>query len=431
MGSTTLMLFTDRVFLGRYSVDALAAATPASVTAFMFMAFFLGVVTYVNTFISQYTGSGNTERIGALLWQAIYFSCIAGIFLALIGFVGKPLFVLGGHPSHIQKLEVSYFTVLILGSGLTLVRDGLACFYSGRGITKTVMIVNMIGAAINIPLDYAMINGVWGFPEWGITGAGIATVCGNATTLIIFGFLTFTRNNNRDYGVFRHYHFDGALFKSLLRFGTPAGVQFFIDIFALAFFIFIVGQLGTVALAATNIALAINMLAFLPMLGFSIAISILVGQAVGRKQSHEGAEVTTSALHITFVYMSLIALIFVCFPEWLIDLFKPSSHSTHDYAEVRLTTIRLLRFVAIYTLFEALTLVYSATIKGAGDTRFVGWTITIMSTVFLMIPVSLAILVWGAGIYISWSIAMLYICLVALVFRWRYRQGKWKKMRLI
>ncbi|MBW1712865.1 MAG: MATE family efflux transporter, partial [Deltaproteobacteria bacterium] len=69
MGSTTVMHFTDRVFLGNYSVDAIAAAMPAGAASFLFVSFFMGVATYVNVFIAQYVGSGAQERVGASLWQ--------------------------------------------------------------------------------------------------------------------------------------------------------------------------------------------------------------------------------------------------------------------------------------------------------------------------------------------------------------------------
>jgi MATE family multidrug resistance protein len=74
MGSFTLMQFTDRVFLANYSVDAIAAALPAGIASFTCIAFFMGVANYTNAFVAQYTGARAFSRVGASLWQGIYFS---------------------------------------------------------------------------------------------------------------------------------------------------------------------------------------------------------------------------------------------------------------------------------------------------------------------------------------------------------------------
>jgi len=88
MSSFTVMLFTDRLFLGRYALDTLAAAVPAGSLAFMFMCFFMGVVEFTNTFVAQYIGAHLPQRVGSALWQGIYFAMAAGILLAGLSFFG-------------------------------------------------------------------------------------------------------------------------------------------------------------------------------------------------------------------------------------------------------------------------------------------------------------------------------------------------------
>jgi MATE family multidrug resistance protein len=197
MAATTVMEFTDRVFLANYSMEAIAAALPGGISAFLFLIFFAGVASYLNVFIAQYTGAGYLHRIGACVWQGIYFSVLAAVILIGVSFMADPLFRFGGHPLEVQQLESVYFGILCLEAGMNVLGTSLACFFSGRGKTRPVMAISMIGMAFNIPLDYALINGIWLFPEMGIQGAGIATVFSWTLIAALYCVLIFNRENNR------------------------------------------------------------------------------------------------------------------------------------------------------------------------------------------------------------------------------------------
>jgi MATE family multidrug resistance protein len=431
MGSITLMHFTDRMFLANYSLDAIAAALPAGIASFTSIAFFMGVANYTNAFVAQYTGAQAFNRVGAALWQGIYFSLLAALLLASLYFVSGPLFDFIGHSPNVRALEVTYFNILTLGAGLVVLGSALACFYTGRGLTRTVMLVHMVGAGVNIPLDYCLINGVGPFPELGIVGAAIATVTASVTIVTIFSLLIFSPKNRARFGTWKNRAFDSDLFARLMRYGLPSGIQFFLEIFGITFFIQMLGRLGDLELAASNIVLAIEMLAFLPMVGFHIGNATLVGQAIGRGRPEDGVYSTSSALHITMAYMMLLAAAFVLAPEPLLNLFRGNDHTPAQYTEIMDLGVVLMRFVAVFCFFDALNLIFSGAIKGAGDTRFIMWTIAALSVGVMIVPVYVAVEVIGAGIYTAWTLATLYISALGLAFMLRYRQGKWKGMRVI
>jgi MATE family, multidrug efflux pump len=431
MGSITVMQFTDRVFLANYSVDAIAAALPAGIASFTFIAFFMGVANYTNVFVAQYTGAMAFSRVGGALWQGIYFSLAAAALLALMCLVSGRLFDLIDHSPHIRSLEVTYFNILTLGAGLVVLNSTMACFYTGRGLTWTVMVVNMAGAAVNIPLDYCLIYGVGPFPELGIVGAGIATVIASATITVILVTLIFGKSNRGRFATWEARTFDKELFGRMMRYGLPSGIQFFLEIFGFTFFVQMVGRLGDLELAASNIVLAIESLSFLPMVGFHIGNATLMGQAIGRGRPEEGAYATTSAIHITLVYMIFLAMVFVLAPEPLLRLFRADQRTPAEYAHILALGVILLRFVAAFSFFDALNLIFSSAIKGAGDTRFIMWTIAALSLGVMIIPVYVAVEVLGAGIYAAWTLATVYACALGLAFMLRYRQGKWKRMRVI
>lgn len=129
MMSSTIMTFTDRIFLGNYSLNALAASVPGSIAAFFFLSFFMGVTEYIGVFVAQYIGSRQPERVGSAMWQGLWFCVPSTLFLAGLWFVAEPLFALGGHAHEVQRLEVIYFRILTLGGGPFLMGLCMASFF--------------------------------------------------------------------------------------------------------------------------------------------------------------------------------------------------------------------------------------------------------------------------------------------------------------
>jgi MATE family, multidrug efflux pump len=431
VSTTMVMEFTDRIFLARYSLDSIAAAMPAGIAAFLFITFFSGVASYLNVFIAQYTGSGAPERIGAVLWQGVWFSAAAAVILAGLSLLAGPLFAAGGHPVDIQRLEVVYFRVLMMGAGLNVLGTALSCFFSGQGLTRAVMVVHLTGTLFNIPLDYALINGVGCFPELGIFGAGLATVSAWALVALLFAILIFTRENERRFGLRSCRGFEPDLFVRLMRFGIPGSVQFCMDVFGFAFFIFMVGRIGKTELAVTNMVMSINSLAFMPMMGMSLGTSTLVGQALGAGRLASAMETTRFTLHLVFAYLFVLLILFVLLPEPLLHLFQPRGVDSGEFKQIVKMGVVLLRFVAVYIFFDAQYMVYVGVLKGAGDTRFIMWSIGSLSLAVMVLPIWIMVNYFDVGIFPVWGCVIAFIFSLFAVSRWRYRSGRWKAIRLI
>ena len=431
MASTTVMQFTDRVFLGRHSLEDLAASLSASVVNFVFMAFFVGVATYVNVFVAQYTGAARHERVGTALWQGVWLSFAAAAVMAALAEAGGPLFTLAGHEPEVLVREVVYYRILCWGSGLLILSTCLSTFYSGRGMTRPVALVNMLGAALNIPLDYALINGAWGLPELGIEGAGIATVVSWGATMAMFAALVFTRAHERRFKVLSAWRPDRVVFARLLRFGLPSGAQFFLDVFGFSVFILLVGRLGNDALAASNLVFSLNHFTFMPMIGLHIATETLVGQAMGARMPDLAERSVTSAMHLCLGWAALLGLVFLLFPEPLALLFQPTDFSPEQFAPVVQASRTLLLFVVVYSFFDGLAIVQFGALKGAGDTHFVMWTSAVCSLGLLVVPAYVTIEILHAGLYWAWGSVVAYLVVLATITRLRYRGGKWRTMSVI
>lgn len=426
----SLMHLVDRIFLSWYSPDALAACVPAGAASWCLMSLFVGTASYISTFVSQYDGAGHPERIGSAVWQGIYFSLISSMLLVCGYGLATPLFNLAGHAPEVRDMEIPYFGILTLGGGGVVLSSALSAFYSGRGRTWMVMWVNLGGMLINAVLDYMMIFGKWGCPEWGIWGAGLATIIAPWIMSAFYFYLLFLPENRHHYGTLRNWRFDRDLFERLIRFGVPSGLQWTVDVTAFTVFVLLIGRIGAPELAASNVAFAINHLVFMPMIGLSMGTSVLVGRYLGANQPDLAARSTSSAYWLTLAYMTAFSAVLVAWPDAFISIFRPEDGQT-DFEKIADLGRHLLYFVAAYSLLDASNIVFTSALKGAGDTRFVLLIILVVAPVVLVIPSYVACVMMGAGIYVAWAILTLYVIVLALAFYSRYRAGHWRSMRVI
>lgn len=427
----TVQQFVDRMYLTWYSSESIAAAMPAGILNFTVMSFFIGTAGYVSTFIAQYYGAKRYEQVGAALWQGIYLSVFGGLgFLFLIPFA-EPIFRLVGHDPAVQECEVIYFKVLCYGAVPGITNAALSSFFSGLGQTWPMFWVNALATLVNIALDYTMIFGKWGFAEKGIEGAAVATNLSQYVAMVAYAILLFRRKYNQQYHTLKAWRFQKELFLRLLRFGVPSGVQFFIDVMGITAFIMILGRLGTNNLAASNIAFNINSLAFMPMIGFAIAVSVIVGQHLGNDRPDLAERGVYSGFHITGVYMSAIAALYVLFPQIILWPYAAQQADAANFAEIQQIVVILLRFIAVYSVFDTLNLIFISAVKGAGDTRYAMIVMAIFSIFGLTLPSYVALVVFKSGLYVGWTILTMYISVMGLIFFFRFRGGKWKTMRVI
>ena len=428
----TLMHFTDRVFLSWSSPQEIAASLPAGILLFTILSFFLGISEYTNTFVAQYYGADRRSFIALATWQGVFFSLFGGLSCLLLLPLGLRIFDWAGHAPDIVILEKLYFSYLFAGGTFFLLKESLSSFYSGRGKTKVILWVNIVANLINAFLDYGLIFGAWGFPQWGIKGAAIATVASTVFACAIFAVLFISPHNNRAYHTRKAMRFDWAIMKRLLRFGAPSGMQFFLDISSFGMFIFLIGRLGIVELTASNIALSINHLAWFPMIGAGVATATMVGQYIGRKDLRTAEKSAYSALLAVVVYMLCFALLYFTIPTYLFGIFRGGEGAGDAvFSEAMKLSVPILMLMALFQISDAMIITFSGALRGAGDTKFAMWAAACFAWMFFVPGTWIALNVLDRGVISAWIWATIYITVLGIVFLLRFRSGFWKKIRVM
>ena len=429
-GASSILHFVDRMFLTWYSSVSIAAAMPAGMLNFTLMSLFLGTAGYVSTFVAQYHGAKANEKIGPSLWQGLYIAAFGGIVIFSISFASSSIFSFFGHDQAIQDQEALYFSILSKGAFFPIAAAAFGGFFSGRGQNWPIMWINISMTVINIVLDYIFIFGKLGLPEMGIRGAAYATVIAGAVSCFFYMLLVFRRKYNNEYHTVSGWKPDKSLLGRMVRFGLPSGIQFFIDIAGFSVFIILVGRIGADELAATSIAFNINTLAFMPMIGFGVAISVIVGQFIGEEHPEKAERSVYSGAHLCFLYMTLVAMTYLFLPQIYLAAFSAKADPA-QFAAVREFIVIMLRFIAVFTMFDTFNIVFSSALKGAGDTRFVMIMIICVSVGGLAVPTYIALAILETGIFAAWYIITAYIILLGFSFFTRFLTGKWKNMRVI
>jgi MATE family multidrug resistance protein len=298
--------------------------------------------------------------------------------------------------------------------------------FTGRGVTRVVMLVDVATLLVNAVLDYIWIFGKCGFPEMGIQGAALATVASGWLRVGVYGWLMHREPIRRAYSLATAWRVDRPLLGRILTYGGPNGFQFLVDAAGFALMVMLVGRLGKREMAATALAFNVNTVAFIPMLGVGVAASTLVGQQLMRGRPELAARATWTALSFALVYTATCSVFFVLTPDWLL-LGHRAGADPQEFGQLRDVAVVLLRFVAAYCVFDAMQIIFAGAIKGAGDTWFVLFVTMLVSA----IGVAVCWLGLSRGLFWWWFVVTGWICALGIIFGVRFLRGRWREMRVI
>ncbi len=429
-GSISLMNFTDRMILNVISPTAMSASMQGGMLFWTLISLPMSVAAYTNTFVSQYNGSGNFHRIGPVVWHGIGFGFLMMPLVMLLEPFGKSVFLFFGHDQSILAMECSYFRLVLLGSGAVIASEAAASFFYGRGKMKVVMNVNIFCVFVNLYLDICWVFGLFGFPRWELEGAAIATSVAQWIRLALFVGLMFLSDwGEKRYHLISGLKFDWPLFKRLMYYGFGSGVHICLDTLCFSMFVFLVGGLGAVAYNATTIAFTLNTFTFLPIVGTGITVATMVGNQLGYNRPDLSERAVYTAVSIGTFYVLMFGFVFLCFPDFLLSWFKTGG-AAEGAEETYAAAKYLLRFVAFFLAFDAFGIIFSSAIKGAGDTKFV-FAVTVFLAPVTPVACFLGIHFFGLGLYWCWIVMTAWVLLTGVIFFVRFRQGRWKKMRVI
>lgn len=425
----TVMMFTDRLFLSRLGPEQMNASMAGGLTCFVMMTFFLGLTGYSTALVAQYLGAGRKDRCATATTQAMLIALAAYPLILLARPLVHVAFAKTGISAGQLAPQIAYFDIVIYATVIGLLRNCMSSFFSGIGRTRIVMVSAVTAMLVNVGMNYILIFGKFGLPALGIRGAAYGTIIGGFIGLGVLLTAYLSGETRRTYRVWHSLRFDRDAMTKLLRFGYPAGVEMFLNL--MAFNAMIVAFHAHSPATATAVTVMFNwdMVSFVPLIGIQIGVMSLVGRYMGAASPDIAHRSAMSGLKCGWLYSVVILVLFVCFPRHLVAVFRPEQVDA-IFLEATPIAVRMIRIASIYVMFEGVVVVFSGTLRGAGDTL---WAMCVSVSVHWLMLGILIVMLYGLKLSpeLAWLSVVLAFLSFSYLFYWRYRSGKWRTIRMV
>lgn len=357
------MTFVDTVMAGRLgALDLGAVAVGSSIWA-AGMVFVVGLMMAVSAAVSQLDGAGRRRQAGELTRQALWLALVVSLVLFFLMRRGDWVMSVIGVEPGVADLANRYLLAISWGMPALAGMFVLRFFSEGTGHTRPTMYIGVMGILFNVPLNYVLMFGKLGFPALGAEGCGWASAVVLWLQLVMMAAWILWRPRYRPFEVFTKFSGpDRREILALLKLGLPIGVMVFLEASLFIASALAIGTLGTLPVAAHQVAINYSGLIFMVPLGLSGAITVRVGNAVGRHDRVGARRAGVVGMLMALAFGAASSIIIVLFPEAIARVYTPDP-------EVVAMAASLLFFAAVFQLADCLQVSAAGALRGLKDTR--------------------------------------------------------------
>ena len=420
MSMESLFAIVDTFFVSKLGAESIAVVGLTESVLALIYAVGVGLSIGATATVARRVGEKDLDGAARTATHVVYLGVIVSLVMAAIGVIFAPsiLRVLGAEP-HVVELGVPFMRIM-MGTNIVIVflflLNGI---FRGAGDAAIAFRVLVIANGLNILFCPLFIFGIGPFPELGVTGAAVATVCGRGAGVLFAAWALFGRRNGRLEVRRDHWTFDPKLLWSLITLSVNAVLQFLIATASWSGLVMIVAGFGSLAIAGYQIGLRVIIFVLLPAVGLANAAATLVGQNLGAGQPERAERSVWMAGFINAGLLGFAGLFFVLFSDLVVSIFT-TDPAVAGYGR------DCLRIVGYGYAFYGLGMVMESSFNGAGDT----WTPTYLNFfIFWLFEIPLAYALayrFGFGPQgVFWAITLAF-SLLAVAAALLFKRGKWK-----
>lgn len=410
-----ILAFADNIMIGWHSVDELAASSFVNNVMNLFILTELGFAAGMTPMIGADNGTGNIKGIGITVKNGLMTNgIIGGISIILLTIIYFCLDHFGQAPELMPYIK-PYFAIIGISTLFALGFNVLKQFTDGICRPMISMTLLMIGNLLNIFGNWVLIYGKLGFPEMGLTGAGISTLVSRVLILIVFAVYIFKSKKMNEYArAIKDALLSRDKMKGVFKMGYPVGIQMALESSTFTFAAVMAGWLGVIQLAAHQVVITISQLFFLMMQGLSFAVSILVSNAFGRKDLGSVREYARKGYFMTLGISATLSVLLYCFRYQAAGIFT-------DSPEVSAMAVSLFFLLFAYQFGDGLQLCFANVLRGIQDVKPIMYAAFVS---YYLIAIPSAYLLGfkaGLGIHGIWMGFPIGLTLAGIFFYARYR----------
>ena len=444
--SRVLMSMVDVAMVGRLGAEALAATGMGAMLFWGALSFVLGIRTGVQTLASRRLGQKIDKECGTALHNGLFMATLYALPISLAGWLWARDFI----PFFIQditatRLAIDYTSIVfisLLFSAYSFVFQG---FFTGVEKTKVHMNVTITSNAINVYLNAGLIYGSDGvtqffadtipslsflsklwqwttFPAMGVKGAAIATLIASIWMAVHYFSFLFSSQIKDRFSVF-NLSTDRTMMMRQLKLALPQGIQEAVIAVGWSVFYKIMGMIGLIELATTELLFTIMHASFMPALGVGQACATLVGKYMGEKKIHKSEASIKESIRISVYIMGTMGMSFILIPEYYLFLFT-------DDPEIIQMGVFGLRMIGAVQFLDAIGFTLWFALSGAGNTLFPAVVESCLTWGVIVLGSYVFGVVLNMGFKAPWLLFPIYMGLFAGIMVWKISKGDWKEIEV-
>jgi putative MATE family efflux protein len=416
----TIMVFVNTVFIGHVGNVELGAVMLAGIYYLVFTALAMGFAIGVQIIIARRLGEQNYKQIGVVFEHGLLFTIILGITLWLImHFFSNILLDLIIDSPNVYEAALQFTNYRHYGIAIVCINYLFRSLYIGLSNTKIITYTTILMAAVNIFLDYSLIFGNLGFPEMGIRGAGLSSVCAELSALLLFVFHTLKMIPFRKYGLFQFGKIEFPLLKSVLKLAFPTMLQRLMS-FGLWFVFFaMIEHTGEMPIAVSGIVRSVYMLVTIPVFAFSATSNTLTSRLIGADKQDEIPRTLIKIAKMSLATIIPLVVICLCAPQYIARIYT-------DDLTLAANSASTIYVILVATLVLAPAMIYFEFISGTGHTLsalLLEAGVLVIYVVYLYLSSS----VWNLSVEWIWCTEILYGSLLLATSFAYMKLAKWRK----
>jgi multidrug resistance protein, MATE family len=331
-----------------------------------------------------YGETGKDKEVAKPCWSMIWLSVMsAAIFTPLGLFASKPLFESSCYPDLCER----FFKSLIYFGPVFGINMALVSFWVGRGKTKFVTLVTIAVNILNIILDPLLIFGLYGFPVFGLEGAGYSTGISQVVEMVIL-FIAYLRHTNRISFGTGQWKLDKKSFFDCINLGFPLMVTISVQATAWSFIARMMSTRGEDTLLIWGVIHTAFML--FSFIGDAVgrAVTAISANLIGAGRQGDISKIVRSGIIFHLLVFSVLFSLFLLFPHGSISLFLENYDALP--LEMKYIMFSAMCWNVMITFAEALLYVWAGALTSLGDTKFLGVTGSVLIWILGVIPAAYA-----------------------------------------